>query len=226
MNLNLQNWMKDLSETIKEKRVTEISLPGTHDSAAYRFNGNYMPNKLGGVHIGFLEFLRKSSLDFGCDSIDITGEILRKDTLVPFSFIATKTKHVNELKAALEINLSQAFPFLEEVFPSNKPLLIKAFIKKDIRLNKDRLTVSLLFVDYGTLLLQSNGDGDFIEFVLPRKQRSLSDFKLSVSRKHGQNKFSGDWNGTLVSKDLIKRFPIFDEHKLRINMNCFFRTNL
>jgi len=156
----------------------------------------------------FLEFLRKSSLDFGCDSIDITGEILRKDTLVPFSFIATKTKHVNELKAALEINLSQAFPFLEEVFPSTKPLLIKAFIKKDISLNKDRLTVSLLFVDYGTLLLQSNGDGDFIEFVLPRKQRSLSDFKLSVSRKHGQNKFSGDWNGTLVSKDLIKRFPI------------------
>ena len=156
----------------------------------------------------FLELLRKSSFDFGCESIDITGEIFRKGTSVPFSFIATKTNHVNELKAALEINLPKAFPFIEQVFPSTKPLLIKALIKKDITLNKDRLTFSLLFVDYGKLLLQSNGYGDFIEFVLPRKQGSLSDFKLSASRKHGQNKFSGDWNGTLASKDLIKRFPI------------------
>lgn len=156
----------------------------------------------------FLELLRKSSLDFGCDSIDITGEFLSKDTLVPFSFIASRTRHTNELKAALGINLSQVFPFLEQVIPSTEPLLIKAFVTKDISLSKDRLTVSLLFVDYGELVIQSNGESDIIEFVSPKKEDGLSKLKLSVSRKHQENKFSGDWNGTLTSKDLVKRFPI------------------
>lgn len=54
--------MKSLSESQKNKRITDINLPGSHNSAAYRFNGNYLPGKIGGVHVGFLEFLRKMKI--------------------------------------------------------------------------------------------------------------------------------------------------------------------
>lgn len=70
--MNLQNWMGSLTDAAKNKLITKLSLPGTHDSAAYRFNGNYMPNKVAGVHIGFLEFLRKTRL---------AGNIIRDWTL-------------------------------------------------------------------------------------------------------------------------------------------------
>lgn len=69
----MEKWMTNASESTRLKKISNLSLVGTHDSAAYKFNGIYMPNKIGGIRINFLEFLRRNCC--------IAGNIIRDWTL-------------------------------------------------------------------------------------------------------------------------------------------------
>lgn len=57
-----EKFMENLPSQIKSKAINKLHLVGTHDSAAYQFSGDYMPNSLiKGLSMRVLEFIRRFS---------------------------------------------------------------------------------------------------------------------------------------------------------------------
>ncbi|MBT3667269.1 MAG: hypothetical protein HN548_07295 [Opitutae bacterium] len=167
--------------------------------------------------LGFLNKLRLNPLNLGCDSIEVNGKLEVGGVSIPFSFFGSQIKSTSEIKSAIEFRLDESPSFLRSFSLGNSPVLIKAFISKEIKDKRQVLKVSALADHFFRLDLTNDGELESIMFIIESSKQNASSGRIVVNRKRGDAKFYGDWNGTILSADLVKYVPILSLVNAGIN---------
>jgi hypothetical protein len=155
-----------------------------------------------------LDNLRLHSLDYGCDSIDISGSYEKSDFLIPFSIIASHSKREKKIKGAIEIRLDEFFPLITKLFPVEKTLFLKFHIQRDWHLAKPILQISIRNDLLGEFRYINDGGSETIKLSPGSNEKAAKRIWLTVDRLIGENQFSGNWNATMSSESLVRQFPI------------------
>lgn len=155
-----------------------------------------------------VESLRLNSLNYGFDSIDISGRIEKNKFALPFSLFASYSKADRLVKAAIELRFDELFPLINQFFPIDKSLLLHIEVQREEVRGSQVLRISIRNEKLGTLSYLHDGKFELIQLYLGGNQIEMPLFELSATRGVKDNQFTGDWNTTFLSRHLIKQFPL------------------
>lgn len=155
-----------------------------------------------------LESLRLNSLNYGFDSIDISGRIEKNKFSVPFSLFASYSKPDRLIKAAIELRFDDLFPTIKQFIPIDKSVLLHIEIQREEALGAQILRISIRNKKFGMLSYLHDSKSELIQLYLGGNQLEMARFELNAQRGVEDNLFTGDWNTTILSRNLIKQFPI------------------
>ena len=155
-----------------------------------------------------VESLRLNSLNYGFDSIDISGRIEKNKFFLPFSLFASYSKPDHLVKAAIELRFDELFPLINQFFPIDKSLLLHIEVQRKEVLGNQVLRISIRNEKLGMLSYLHDGKSELVQLYLGGNQLEMARFELTAQRGVEDNQFTGDWNTTILSRDLIKQFPI------------------
>lgn len=155
-----------------------------------------------------VESLRLNSLNYGFDSIDISGRIEKNKFSLPFSLFASYSKPERLVKAAIELRFDELFPLINPFFPINKSLLLHIELQREEVRGSQVLRISIRNKKLGMLSYLHDGKSELIQLYLGGNQIEMPLFELSATRGVEDNQFTGDWNTTFLSRHLIKQFPL------------------
>ena len=155
-----------------------------------------------------LESLRLNSLNFGFESIDVSGRVEKNKFSLPFSLFASYSKPDHLIKAAIELRFDELFPTIKQFFPIDKSLLLHIEVQREDALGSQMLRISIRNKKLGMLSYLHDGKSELIQLYLGGNQLEMARFELHAQRGVEDNRFTGDWNTTILSRNLIKQFPI------------------
>lgn len=158
--------------------------------------------------LDFLKTLSYESVDFGCDTIEISGSLEWAELTVPFSLFARYLIGEKEVNGAIEIRLEESFHPIIQFFPQEKTLFLKFELKSDSKSGNEVFRASIVNENLGELKYARHGSFESIGFKLNSKSANGAQLNFSVNRKDESEHFTGDWNGTLFSQNLIGQFPV------------------
>jgi hypothetical protein len=155
-----------------------------------------------------LNDLRLHSLDYGCDSIDISGSYEKSEISIPFSIFASHSKWKNEIKAAIEIRLDEFFPLITNFLPVEKTLFLKLYVQREENFGNPVLQISIRNELLGEISYINDGESESIQLSPGSNKKTATKMWLTADRLIGENQFSGDWNATTSSQSWVRQFPI------------------
>lgn len=155
-----------------------------------------------------LENLRLNPLDFGCDSIDMSGRVERNESVVPFSMYASYSKDKKAINADIRIELEKIFPLINKFLLVEKTLFLKVHLRQKENLGKRILRISIYNENLGQFIYVNNGESEAIELSLGFSSNNSTKLSFTADRKNGANLYSGVWNFKINSQSLANRFPI------------------
>ena len=155
-----------------------------------------------------LKNLRLNPLDFGCDSIDMSGRVETNESVVPFSMYASHSKHEKAINADIKIGLEKIFPSISKFFLIKKTLSLKVHLRQKENLGKRILRISIYNENLGQFIYVNNGESEAIELSLGFSSNNSTKLSFTADRKIGANLYSGVWNIKINSQSLANRFPI------------------
>lgn len=157
--------------------------------------------------LNLLNQLRLNPLNLGCDSIDVNGNFEMGTLTVPFSFFGTQPKSKKEIKSAIEFRMDKGSPLLGGFASSDSPLFLKAFVNKEVEEGREILRVSVLAEDFFKFDFVNDGESESMKLITESNRKDVPLGRIQMDRKRGHGKFTGDWNGTISSSDLVRYFP-------------------
>ena len=133
---------------------------------------------------------------------------MKCSSIVPFSLFARYLIGEKEVNGAIEIRLEESFHPIIQFFPQEKTLFLKFELKSDSKSGNEVFRASIVNENLGELKYARHGSFESIGFKLNSKSANGAQLNFSVNRKDESEHFTGDWNGTLFSQNLIGQFPV------------------
>ena len=157
----------------------------------------------------WVEKLRQVSFDLPVQSIDVSGRMELGDNSIPFSLFASFSEKEKNIKAAIELRMSEIFDFNYDFLPLPKNTLLKLSIQKQNFQGNEIIKVSIRDEKFFNSKIESDGIKQKIFFDLYSGKPAVDFLNISAERGLNDEFFTGEWNSTLSSITLSKTFPIF-----------------
>ena len=157
----------------------------------------------------WVEKLRQVSFDLPVQSIDVSGRMEFGDNSIPFSLFAGFSEKEKNIKAAIELRMSEIFDFNYDFLPLPKNTLLKLSIQKQNFQGNEIIKVSIRDEKFFNSKIESDGIKQKIFFDLYSGKPAVDFLNISAERGLNDEFFTGEWNSTLSSITLSKTFPIF-----------------